>query len=82
MFASITFINKFSFAIASIVIFSILDFLRFESNSKISQESEKFIYISYALIPVVLKICASYLLTKFDSSKKDQLQIQKKIYGN
>ena len=82
MFASITFLNKFAFAVGSIFVFSILGFLKFETNSTISSESKAFIYISYALIPVFLKLFSSYLLTKFNSSRMDQLQIQKKIYGN
>ena len=82
MFASITFLNKFSFAVASIFVFSILGFLKFETNSTVTSESKAFIYISYALIPVVLKLFSSYLLTNFNSSRIDQLEIQKKIYGN
>ena len=81
LFSMITFINKFSFAIASIFVFGILGLMAFEPNQNINNESKKFIIISYALIPILMKIFAGYFLVKIKLDDIKFKKIQKKIYG-
>ena len=78
-FASITFLNKLSFAIGSIFVFGVLGLLDFETNTEISVNIKTFIFFSYAFLPVILKLICSYMLKNFKSSQGDQLKIQKKI---
>ena len=81
LFSFITFLNKLSFAIASLFVFSILGLLNFKANEEISYETKIFIIISYALIPIVLKFLSSLILMRFKLTEKDLKKIQKKIYG-
>ncbi len=81
LFSMITFINKFSFAISSIFVFGILGLMDFKPNQNINNESKKFITISYALIPILMKIFAGYFLVKFKLDEVKLRKIQKKIYG-
>ena len=55
--------------------------LGFESDNKINDNVRTFIIVSYALIPIILKIFSAYLLLKFKLQENDLQKIQKKIYG-
>ena len=81
IFSITTFINKFSFALVSIFVFGIMGLLGFESDIEINKKIEIFIVISYALIPIILKVIAAYLLIKFKLQEKDLQKIQKLIYS-
>ena len=81
IFSITTFINKFSFAIVSVFVFGVMGLLGFESDNKINDNVRTFIIISYALIPIILKIFSAYLLLKFKLQENDLQKIQKKIYG-
>ncbi len=81
LFSFITFINKITFAIASLFVFVILGTLGFEANQEINNESKNFIFFCYAILPITLKLISGYYLLNFKSSQSEQLKIQKKIYG-
>ena len=81
IFSITTFINKFSFAMVSIFVFGIMGLLGFESDIEINKKIKTFIVISYALIPIILKVFAGYLLINFKLEEKDLQKIQKKIYS-
>ena len=81
LFSLITFLNKLSFALASLFVFTILGFLNFEANEEINLETKFFIIYSYALIPIVLKFFSSFILMSFKITEKDLKKVQKKIYG-
>ena len=81
IFSITTFINKFSFAIVSIFVFGIMGLLEFKADSEINDKVRLFITISYALIPIILKIFAAYLLINFKLHENDLQKIQEKIYG-
>ena len=80
IFSLTTFINKISFAIVSIVVFGVLGILGFDSEKPISFEIKTFIIISYALIPILLKILSGCILTKFKFDEIDLQKVQKKLY--
>ena len=81
IFSITTFINKFAFAIVSIFVFGIMGLLEFEADREINDKVRLFIIISYALIPIILKIFAAYLLINFKLHENDLQKIQEKIYG-
>ena len=81
LFSLITFLNKLSFAIASLFVFSILSYLNFEANKEINPETKIFIICSYALTPILLKCFSSFILMSFRITETDLKKIQKKIYG-
>ena len=78
-FSSITFLNKFSFAVGSIFVFGILGLLDFQTNTEINFSSKIFLFFSYAFLPVILKILCYFMLKKFKSSRDDLSEIQKKL---
>ena len=81
MFSFITFINKFSFAIVSIFVFGIMGLLNFDVKETVTKEIELFIITSYAFVPIILKIFAGYLLSKYQLKETDLKKIQKNLYG-
>ena len=82
MFSILTFLNKLSFAIASIFIFGVLGLLNFDTNEIVSKESKTFIIISYAVIPVILKVVATFLLKNFTFGESELKKVQKIITVN
>ena len=82
MFSILTFLNKLSFALASIFIFGVLGLLNFDANEIVSKESKIFIIISYAIIPVILKIIAAFLLKNFTFGESELKKVQKIITVN
>lgn len=81
LFSLITFFNKLSFALASVFVFTILGFLKFEANKEINLETKIFITSSYALIPIILKFLSSFILIGFKITENDLKKVQKKIYS-
>ena len=81
LFSLITFFNKLSFALASVFVFTILGFLKFEANKEINLETKIFITCSYALIPIILKFLSSFILIGFKITENDLKKVQKKIYS-
>jgi Na+/melibiose symporter-like transporter len=79
IFSVITFLNKISFAIASIFVFGILGMLDFDSDKDINQQSKYFIIFSYAVIPIILKLTASHLLKRLNFTENELISIQKEI---
>ena len=79
IFSVITFLNKISFAIASIFVFGILGMLDFDSDKDINQQSKYFIIFSYAVIPIILKLTASLLLKRLNFTENELISIQKEI---
>ena len=82
LFSLITFLNKLSFALASLFVFTILGFLNFEANEEINLETKFFIIYSYALIPIVLKFFSSFILMSFKITEKDLKKVQKNLWLN
>ncbi len=82
IFSIVTFLNKLSFALASIFIFSILGFLNFDTNQEVSKEIKFFIIFSYAIIPVGLKVIAAFLLKEFNFNEKELKKAQEIITVN
>ena len=81
LFSLITFLNKLSFAIASLFVFTALGLLNFEANEEINFETKIFIICCYGLTPVLLKLLSSLILMSFTITEKDVKNVQKKIYG-
>jgi len=81
LFSFITFLNKFSFALASLFIFSMLSFFNFEANEEVNSSSRNFIILAYALAPICLKLLAAYILFSYKFNEKDLEIVQRKIYG-
>ena len=81
LFSFITFINKFSFALVSIFVFGIMGLLNFDVKETVTEEIEVFIITSYAFVPIILKIFAGYLLSKYQLEETDLIKIQKNLYG-
>ena len=79
IFSVITFLNKISFAIASIFVFGILGMLDFDSDTGINPQSKYFIIFSYAVIPIILKLTASHLLKRLNFTENELISIQKEI---
>ena len=79
IFSVITFLNKMSFAIASIFVFGILGMLDFDSGTDINQQSKYFIIFSYAVVPIILKLIASHLLKRLNITENELISIQKEI---
>ena len=79
LFSLITMITKLSFALGSLFVFGTLGFLGFETNSETSNESSNFIIFSYAILPVILKAVAYFMLNGFKSSEEELNLIQNKI---
>jgi len=79
LFSLITAITKLSFALGSVFIFGFLGLLGFDTNLEISKNSKYFIIISYAIIPIILKIISFVKLINFKSSRKELINIQKII---
>ena len=82
MFSILTFLNKLSFALASIIIFGVLGLLNFDTNELVSKESKIFIILSYAIVPVILKIVAAFLLKNFRFGESELKKVQKIITVN
>jgi Na+/melibiose symporter-like transporter len=82
MFSILTFLNKLSFALASIIIFGVLGLLNFDTNELVSKESKIFIILSYAIVPVILKIVAALLLKNFRFGESELKKVQKIITVN
>ena len=81
LFSLITFLNKLSFALASLFVFTILGFLNFKANEEINLETKIFIICSYAVLPIILKFISSLILISFKITESDMKIVQKKIYG-
>ena len=82
MFSILTFLNKLSFALASIFIFGVLGLLNFDANETVSRDSKIFIILSYAIIPVILKIVSAFLLKNFTFGESELKKVQKIITVN
>ena len=82
MFSILTFLNKLSFALASIFIFGVLGLLNFDANEAVSRDSKIFIILSYAIIPVILKIVSAFLLKNFTFGESELKKVQKIITVN
>ena len=82
MFSILTFLNKLSFALASIFIFGVLGLLNFDANETVSGDSKIFIILSYAIIPVILKIVSAFLLKNFTFGESELKKVQKIITVN
>ncbi|MEL0124512.1 MAG: MFS transporter [Alphaproteobacteria bacterium] len=82
MFSILTFLNKLSFALASIFIFGVLGLLNFDANEIVSRDSKIFIIVSYAIIPVILKIVSAFLLKNFTFGESELKKVQKIITVN
>jgi len=80
-FSIITFLNKFAFAVVSIFVFGIMGVLDFQTEGEINANVKLFIIICYALVPILLKLLAAYLLMNFKLKENELQKIQKKIYG-
>ena len=82
MFSILTFLNKLSFALASIFIFGVLGLLNFDANETVSRDIKIFIILSYAIIPVILKIVAAFLLKNLTFGESELKKVQKNITVN
>ena len=55
--------------------------LDFDIDGEINTNVRHFITFSYALVPILLKLLAAYLLVNFKLKENELQNIQKKIYG-
>ena len=74
LFSLITSINKLSFALGSFFVFGILGLIGFSTDSPVSENSKSFIIFSYALLPVILKLLAFFVLRNFESNGNELIK--------
>ena len=81
LFSLLIFSNKITFAIATLVTFSLLDFFEYNFEDNTSDKSDLLLTIMYAGIPIIMKLFTVSSLRKFDLSKKKMEKITKNLYG-
>lgn len=81
LFSLLIFSNKITFAIATLVTFSLLDFFEYNFEDSTSDKSDLLLTIMYAGIPIIMKLFTVSSLRKFDLSKKKMEKITKNLYG-
>ena len=81
LFSFLVFFNKFTFALATIIVFSVLGFLDFDASSQVIGKTKYVIIFLYAGIPVILKLIVIIILKNFDLTKEDMIRITNKLYN-
>ncbi len=82
LFSILIFINKFTFAIATLIAFSFLDLVNYDVQTDNTTIAKNVLIFMYAGIPVTLKLIIFYTLRKFDLTKKAVEKLSKNLYGN
>ena len=77
LFSLLTLITKVTFALASIISFTILDQLGLQNVNGATDKSKLAIIILYAGAPILLKIIASYFLNSYSITRESLKKIQK-----
>ena len=77
LFSLLTLITKVTFALASIISFTILDQLGLQNVNGATDKSKLAIIILYAGAPILLKIIAGYFLNSYSITRESLKKIQK-----
>ncbi len=80
LFSVLTLITKLSFALASLIAFTILDFSGFEANQNQEAHTKFILIFLYAGVPIILKVLTAFLIRDFSLTKQDMNIITKKLY--
>ena len=82
LFSILIFINKFTFAIATLIAFSFMDLVNYNAQTDNTTLAKNVLIFMYAGIPIILKLIIFYTLKKFDLTKKAVEKLNKNLYGN
>ena len=74
-------INKLTFALATLVAFSILDYFDYNAEKTSSENAKYILVFMYAGVPITLKLIIVNNLKKFSLSKKEMAKIRENLYG-
>ena len=80
LFSFLILISKITFAIATLIAFSLLDLFEYSADGDNSENSKYLLIFLYAGIPVILKILTVIRLKNFDLTKKAMDKIRKNLY--
>ena len=81
LFSLLIFLNKLTFAIATLFTFSILDFFNYSVEEVITNENKFLLIFMYAGVPIIIKLFTVYKLRSFNLTKKEMAKITKNLYG-
>jgi Na+/melibiose symporter-like transporter len=81
LFSILILLNKLTFAVATIVAFSLLDYFDYKSEEISTANVKYLLFFMYAGIPVILKIIIINKLKRFSLSKKEMAKIKENLYG-
>ena len=81
LFSLLIFLNKLTFAIATLIAFGILDFFDFNATDSNALFNENILVFMYAGIPIILKLFTVIKLKDFNLTKKEMANITKNLYG-
>ena len=81
LFSILILLNKLTFAVATIVAFSLLDYFDYKSEEISTANVKYLLFFMYAGIPVMLKIIIINKLKRFSLSKKEMAKIKENLYG-
>ena len=82
LFSILIFINKFTFAIATLIAFSLMDLFNYDVQIDNTTAAKNVLIFMYAGIPIILKLIIFYTLRDFDLTKKAVEKLNKNLYGN
>ncbi|MDC3090910.1 MFS transporter [Rickettsiales bacterium] len=81
LFSMLILINKLTFALATLVAFSILDYFDYNAEKTSSENAKYILVFMYAGVPITLKLIIVNNLKKFSLSKKEMAKIRENLYG-
>ena len=81
LFSILILLNKLTFAVATIVAFSLLDYFDYKSEEISTANVKYLLFFMYAGIPIMLKIIIINKLKRFSLSKKEMAKIKENLYG-
>ena len=81
LFSILIFINKFTFAIATLIGFSLMDLFNYDVKADNTTSAKNVLIFMYAGIPIILKLIIFYTLRDFDLTKKAVEKLSKNLYG-
>lgn len=81
LFSMLILINKLTFALATLIAFSLLDYFDYNAELTSSENAKYILVFMYAGVPIILKLMIVNNLKKFSLSKKEMAKIKENLYG-
>ena len=81
LFSILILINKLTFALATLIAFSLLDYFDYNAELTSSENAKYILVFMYAGVPIILKLMIVNNLKKFSLSKKEMAKIKENLYG-